>query len=1313
MKWTVESRRTVVEGDQYQHKVVEMRWGTSKTVHVETCAAEDVYLAELDEIAIRRQAAQNAAKLEARNAKHDLVGVALSGGGVRSGAVGLGFIPGMYEKGLLPFVDYLSTVSGGGYAGAYLSSVSLSAKKAGLSDSENGSTLDKPAQQHEFPIKSEANGKQPQRILDFIFGSHYLKRTWAFTNRYLFGLLLTWLVTLSGLFMICAFTAWCFRWLDSPWCSSWLTAIGIESDFSRAFVPAIVMGMCWFLVWMISYWRNGARATGGVPQIFCRAMIFCFALGFAGLIGTGDLTMPAVFGQVQTEKAEASNWNTLRTLILSAIVASLLPYFTFGRLIRSGTNPKGGGEKYIFYLATNALVYGVPFAVFAYFAHENISHWNERRSNLLTPAELRNTDPSHPLWKDLKRIADLTKDASKAQEEVVNVDKTGERFWAFNPSDLDSPRDIFSSPNEVPQGSQIPKKAEYYYSKTYDQLLILQSLAAMRAELNQPEHHPAKNSLSTWVLRIEESPPTTWNYIKEHSRYATPPNDRQLSLPRRWLLLCQYGLQRLLFESEEEYSQNTISRLARNSRETSKIKWEIVDAVNRQLADKSLYQRLIPSAPTNTDGKSMIADESDFVADDTKLQFEFQGIAPSIPATKDVKTEAEAKHAFDDWRARVLQARLIAASVAKRSPNPDEWKREIPDVDPELLERVSEDLNEAHKLLEEKWRHELIAANRGLMSAYYGLGVVGPKDIVFATNVLYEDQLTRTRWFLGSLVVFLLASLLVDLNFTSWHGYYSEQIGGYWIEAVPGLGNRLPLAQLETTKSGRPYHLLTGCMNRIGVSIGKLREPQAPFLFSKLYCGSDRTGYEPTAVWMGGNYTLQDAVAVSGGAVSPVNAQNPLVMGLLLLFNIRLGQWVDSPGKRQHFRWFVAPIHVVLNLFRKFENRKIRFITDGGHVENLGIEPLLKRRCRLIVAVDASQDEDYQYADFEQLMRRMRLNEGIVLVTPGDPDRPLSLINMRTCQSGEKARQKFVTSNVLLAEIRYPEADQSEPSYLIYLKSCLTGREPLELIQLAERSDFPHDPTSDQFLAPERFDAYRLLGNYLASTMVDRIPEDVRYDLPRLRQAEFIDRIVSIQPNRSTPRPRSEQVEHIMQVVKNETADSFERRSAARALLHQQPFPAGVLADLITLLGSVNDDVAEGVIDAIVAAECSAVQMLIRQLQREQPTANHREIQRIARALARIQQEMAEPLNDVVGVISDVLRKTAANASSRRKPTRVWTKAWQELIELIDAIWHRQSVDDPMRVELVKTLEKIAETTPHEELRRAAEFLLMSRAADG
>src|SRR5262249_29218786 len=50
----------------------------------------------------------------------DIVGLAFSGGGIRSATFNLGVLQALANKGYLKQIDYLSTVSGGGYIGAWL-----------------------------------------------------------------------------------------------------------------------------------------------------------------------------------------------------------------------------------------------------------------------------------------------------------------------------------------------------------------------------------------------------------------------------------------------------------------------------------------------------------------------------------------------------------------------------------------------------------------------------------------------------------------------------------------------------------------------------------------------------------------------------------------------------------------------------------------------------------------------------------------------------------------------------------------------------------------------------------------------------------------------------------------------------------------------------------------------------------------------------------------------------------------------------------------------------------------------------------------
>jgi Patatin-like phospholipase len=83
-------------------------------------------VAELNDIEQRR--GEGPSQLDPENwIRHcldkNLFGICISGGGIRSATYGLGVLQGLAEKGLLSLADYISTVSGGGYVGAWLQGV--------------------------------------------------------------------------------------------------------------------------------------------------------------------------------------------------------------------------------------------------------------------------------------------------------------------------------------------------------------------------------------------------------------------------------------------------------------------------------------------------------------------------------------------------------------------------------------------------------------------------------------------------------------------------------------------------------------------------------------------------------------------------------------------------------------------------------------------------------------------------------------------------------------------------------------------------------------------------------------------------------------------------------------------------------------------------------------------------------------------------------------------------------------------------------------------------------------------------------------
>ena len=77
---------------------------------------DELWTPEMAFVAHRRNLPAGSAAAPPRN----MIGLALSGGGIRSATVSLGILQALAKRGRLRFIDYVSTASGGGYIGTFL-----------------------------------------------------------------------------------------------------------------------------------------------------------------------------------------------------------------------------------------------------------------------------------------------------------------------------------------------------------------------------------------------------------------------------------------------------------------------------------------------------------------------------------------------------------------------------------------------------------------------------------------------------------------------------------------------------------------------------------------------------------------------------------------------------------------------------------------------------------------------------------------------------------------------------------------------------------------------------------------------------------------------------------------------------------------------------------------------------------------------------------------------------------------------------------------------------------------------------------------
>ena len=94
-----------------------LHYGIDTSVYCGIEEARDINLAEATEIAHRRARYSITGKMGI-----DVVGLSLSGGGIRSATFCLGVVQVLVNRKLMRHFDYLSTVSGGGYTGSFITS---------------------------------------------------------------------------------------------------------------------------------------------------------------------------------------------------------------------------------------------------------------------------------------------------------------------------------------------------------------------------------------------------------------------------------------------------------------------------------------------------------------------------------------------------------------------------------------------------------------------------------------------------------------------------------------------------------------------------------------------------------------------------------------------------------------------------------------------------------------------------------------------------------------------------------------------------------------------------------------------------------------------------------------------------------------------------------------------------------------------------------------------------------------------------------------------------------------------------------------
>ena len=279
----------------------------------------------------------------------------------------------------------------------------------------------------------------------------------------------------------------------------------------------------------------------------------------------------------------------------------------------------------------------------------------------------------------------------------------------------------------------------------------------------------------------------------------------------------------------------------------------------------------------------------------------------------------------------------------------------------------------------------------------------------------------------------------------------------------------------------RPVHLICCAAN-----------DQASDMLPNLYRGARSATLSAFGIAMGGSWKklndlrISSALTASAAAFNSVMGTKSVQLGkpvsfLLAALNLRLGLWLPAPTSTQTKRDLLPG----LNFFREMfvstratvtedtkdtsgsNSNSLVHLSDGGHFENLGLYELVRRHCRYIIVSDVGADPSKVFSDLGNAIRRIREDFGVEIELMLDP---LGESNHDTSEQ-----------HLVVGTIHYDGPKGIDKGILVYLKPTLTGDEPFDVLQFKNRCpSFPHESTVDQFYDESQWEAYRRLGEHTA-----------------------------------------------------------------------------------------------------------------------------------------------------------------------------------------------------------------------------------------
>jgi hypothetical protein len=362
-------------------------------------------------------------------------------------------------------------------------------------------------------------------------------------------------------------------------------------------------------------------------------------------------------------------------------------------------------------------------------------------------------------------------------------------------------------------------------------------------------------------------------------------------------------------------------------------------------------------------------------------------------------------------------------------------------------------------------------------------------------------MMSDSVFFMLTVLIFFLNYFFINVNQSSLHGFYRDRLSKLYLinrdlakKGKVSHNDNVKLSELNKPGTSVPYHIINTTLNLQGdIQQSQRGRDSDFFFFSKLYCGGSHTGYCDTKALekQDPHLNLGTAMAISAAAAAPnMGATTAKSLTFMLtLLNLRLGYWLPNPHFVTAKKYIAKPWGRFLwreAVGRMTATKSLINVSDGGHLENLALYEMLRRRCKTIICIDGEADPEHTFNGLVTLIRIARIDLGIVI--------KINLDELRL-------KDKMCEKHFVVGCINY--ADNEEQGMLIYVKSSYikdNDENPFLRKYRADHPSFPHESTADQFFDERQFEAYRALGESVGRDLTKAI-EEKHVEWPNARSA--------------------------------------------------------------------------------------------------------------------------------------------------------------------------------------------------------------------